>query len=125
MPTIRRNSIVTATNPTKQKEYKRKQYRDIKVNYKIRRRRLSANTTTAAHKTNPTQFIIKKQKQRKVEHPLMKLIRGKKVKFTEKKKFCIIQNRGLLYSFRCLRGPSEEYLKEKQIILDNSLGMYF
>lgn len=60
-----------------------------------------------------------------MQHPLMKLIKGKKVKLTEKKKFCIIQNRGLLYSFRCLRGPSEEYLKEKQIILDNSLGKTF
>jgi len=47
------------------------------------------------------------------------------VKKEEFKKFSSLMYKHLLYSIRCLKGPSEKFIKFKQVELDDLTGNLF
>ena len=50
-------------------------------------------------------------------HPFSHLIRGTKISKKRFKQFCLYIRKSLSYSMNCLKGPSIDYLRTKQVIL--------
>jgi hypothetical protein len=57
-----------------------------------------------------------------VDHHASKYIRGSAPHFNDFKKFVTLLYKGLFYSVNNLKGPSEEFIKKKKIILPEPNG---
>jgi CTD small phosphatase-like protein 2 len=59
------------------------------------------------------------------QHPYSHLVRGQLLKKEEFKNFCTLTYKHLLYSIRCLKGPSDKFIKFKQVELDDLPSNFF
>lgn len=50
-------------------------------------------------------------------HPFRHLIYGPTIGENTFKKFLMLTQKGLIYSRKCLKGPSDKFIKQKTIIL--------
>lgn len=56
-------------------------------------------------------------------HPFRHLIFGPSINETTFKKYMILTQRGLIYAKKCLKGPSDKFIKSKQVILPEATGI--
>ena len=59
-----------------------------------------------------------------IKHPGFKFIRDTSPSLTEYKKFTTLLYKGLFYAVNNLKGPSQEYIRKKQVKLPEPTGNY-
>ncbi|CAD8200634.1 unnamed protein product [Paramecium pentaurelia] len=70
------------------------------------------------NKQNHSDAELKTQKQYEVSvknHPFRHLIFGESVSETTLKKHLLLTQRGLIYATKCLKGPSDQFIKSRQV----------
>jgi len=63
-----------------------------------------------------------KQDDKLINHPFRHLIFGPSVNEVVYKKYIILTQRGLIYAKKCLKGPSDKFIKSKQVVLPEAPG---
>lgn len=58
-------------------------------------------------------------------HPWRHLIFGPNINESSFKKHLTLSYRGLVYAKKCLKGPSEKFIKTKQVLVPDSKSNYF
>ena len=112
-------------NTSTKEETRKKAYRELMVNINqnpVHKIKEIEGTVSDAEPEKNVNVLYKEKENSINNHPFRHLIYSPTVTESTFKRFLILTHRGLVYAKKCLKQPSEKFIKSKQIMLKDIKG---